>query len=85
MPHHSKPIPGHKAVCVFCKRYESNALRTDWETVVPKDKLDYIMGNPPFVGYSLQSEDQKKDILSMQKNMVSLSEKVLTSPQRLMK
>ena len=44
---------------------EGNALRTDWETVVPKDKLDYIMGNPPFVGYSLQSEEQKKDILSI--------------------
>ena len=44
---------------------EGNALRTDWETVVPKDKLDFIMGNPPFVGYSLQSEDQKKDILSI--------------------
>ena len=44
---------------------EGNALRTDWETVIPKDKLDYIMGNPPFVGYSLQSEDQKKDILSI--------------------
>ena len=26
---------------------------------------DYIMGNPPFVGYSLQSETQKKDILSV--------------------
>ena len=44
---------------------EGNALRTDWETVVPKDKLDYIMGNPPFVGYSLQNEEQKKDILSI--------------------
>ena len=44
---------------------EGNALRIDWESVVPKDKLDYIMGNPPFVGYSLQNEDQKKDILSI--------------------
>ena len=44
---------------------EGNALRTDWETVVPKDELDYIMGNPPFVGYSLQSEEQKKDMLSI--------------------
>ena len=44
---------------------EGNALRIDWETVVPKEKLNYIMGNPPFVGYSLQSEDQKKDILSI--------------------
>ena len=44
---------------------EGNALRIDWETVVPKDKLNYIMGNPPFVGYSLQSPEQKKDILSI--------------------
>ena len=44
---------------------EGNALRTDWETVVPKDKLNYIMGNPPFVGYSLQTADQKQDILSI--------------------
>lgn len=29
---------------------EGNALRIDWESVVPKDKLNYIMGNPPFVG-----------------------------------
>lgn len=44
---------------------EGNALRVDWESVVPKDKLNYIMGNPPFVGYSLQSADQKQDILSI--------------------
>ena len=44
---------------------EGNALRTDWETVVPKDKLNYIMGNPPFVGYSLQTAEQKQDILSI--------------------
>ncbi|MCH5170779.1 MAG: class I SAM-dependent DNA methyltransferase [Oscillospiraceae bacterium] len=44
---------------------EGNALRIDWETVVPKNKLNYIMGNPPFVGYSLQSAEQKQDILSI--------------------
>ena len=44
---------------------EANALRMDWETVVPKDQLNYIMGNPPFVGYSLQSKEQKSDILSI--------------------
>ena len=44
---------------------EGNALRIDWETVVPKNKLNYIMGNPPFVGYSLQSSSQKQDILSI--------------------
>ncbi len=44
---------------------EGNALTTDWKTVVPKDKLNYIMGNPPFVGYSLQTAEQKQDILSI--------------------
>ncbi len=44
---------------------EANALRIDWEDVVPKDKLSYIMGNPPFVGYSLQSKEQKANILSI--------------------
>lgn len=44
---------------------EGNALRLNWEDVVPKGKLNYIMGNPPFVGYSLQSKEQKEDILSI--------------------
>ena len=44
---------------------EGNALRLDWESVVPKEKLSYIMGNPPFVGYSLQSKEQKRDILNV--------------------
>lgn len=38
---------------------EGNALRLDWP------RTDYIMGNPPFVGYSLQSKEQKEDILSI--------------------
>ena len=44
---------------------EGNALRMPWETVVPKVKLSYIMGNPPFIGYSMQSKEQKDDILSI--------------------
>lgn len=44
---------------------EGNALRIDWEDIIPKEKLNYIMGNPPFVGYSLQSKEQKNDILSI--------------------
>ena len=47
---------------------EGNALRLDWESVVPKHQLSYIMGNPPFVGYSLQSKEQKEDILSIYVN-----------------
>lgn len=41
---------------------EGNALRIDWETVCPKEKLSYIMGNPPFVGYKFQTKDQKDEI-----------------------
>ena len=49
----------------YANIHEANALRIDWNDVVPKEKLDYIMGNPPFVGYSLQSKEQKDDILSV--------------------
>lgn len=41
---------------------EGNALRLDWETVVPKTTLNYIMGNPPFVGARLMSAEQKSDV-----------------------
>ena len=45
--------------------HEGNALRIDWNEVIPASELNYIMGNPPFVGYSLQSESQKQDILDL--------------------
>ncbi len=41
---------------------EANALRLNWEDVVPKGKLNYIMGNPPFVGARLMNADQKADV-----------------------
>ncbi len=41
---------------------EGNALRIDWNDVVDKSKLNYIMGNPPFVGHNLRSDTQKEDI-----------------------
>lgn len=44
---------------------EGNALRIEWNDVVEKSRLTYIIGNPPFVGYSLQSKEQKDDILSV--------------------
>ena len=45
--------------------HEGNALRIDWETVVPKDHLNYIIGNPPFVGARLMSESQKQDVIDI--------------------
>lgn len=44
---------------------EGNALSLNWEEIIPKDKLSYIIGNPPFLGYSLQSPKQKADLLSV--------------------
>lgn len=41
---------------------ESNALRIDWESVVPKNKLNYIMGNPPFHGFTFMTANQKEDM-----------------------
>jgi len=41
---------------------EANALRIDWNEVVPKEKLNYIMGNPPFVGGMVMTKEQKSDI-----------------------
>jgi len=44
---------------------ESNALEINWEDIIPKYHLSYIMGNPPFIGYSLQNKKQKEDILAI--------------------
>lgn len=44
---------------------EGNALELDWESVVPKDRLNYIIGNPPFVGHSLQNSSQKSEIKAL--------------------
>jgi len=41
--------------------YHGNALSIDWETIIPKTKLDYILGNPPFLGASVMSKEQKKE------------------------
>ncbi len=54
-------IPLKASATIVC----ANALRIDWETVVPKEKLSYIMGNPPFIGYSNQTPEQKADLLEI--------------------
>ena len=41
---------------------EGNALRIDWNDVVPASELNYIMGNPPFVGHQLRTDSQVKDM-----------------------
>jgi len=41
---------------------EGNALRIDWSTVVPVDRLSYIVGNPPFVGQAMRTKEQTEDL-----------------------
>ena len=44
---------------------EANALRLDWGTLCPSGGPDYIMGNPPFIGARLMSQEQKDDLLGV--------------------
>lgn len=41
---------------------EGNALQLDWESVIPKAELNYIMGNPPFLGGMMMSKEQKTEM-----------------------
>ncbi len=47
---------------------QGNALQTNWETIIPKTGLSFILGNPPFYGYSFQSKEQKLDMLKVFKD-----------------
>lgn len=47
------------------KIVHGNALRVDWADVTPKEQLNYILGNPPFVGKQHQNEEQKADMESL--------------------
>ena len=44
---------------------EKNALRIDWNDVVPKERLNYIMGNPPFVGQAMRTKSQSDDMIKV--------------------
>ena len=44
---------------------EGNALRIDWNEVCPAEELDYIIGNPPFVGARMKSKEQADDLLDI--------------------
>ena len=45
--------------------HEGNALRVDWAEVIAPDKLNYIMGNPPFIGARMKSSEQADDVLNV--------------------
>ncbi|MBK1666333.1 SAM-dependent methyltransferase [Rhodospirillum rubrum] len=39
-----------------------NALRVDWSTVIPREEISFILGNPPFRGKQYQNGEQKADM-----------------------
>lgn len=46
-----------------------NALRLDWQQVCPKEKLSYILGNPPFVGAKMMTTEQREDLIACAPNL----------------
>ncbi len=48
--------------------HEGNALRVNWDEVLPAEKCTYICGNPPFYGARNQNEKQKQDVLNVWKD-----------------
>jgi len=58
-------IPLVKKANIVC----ANALRIDWNDVIPAEQCSFVMGNPPFVGYSYQTKDQKADLATVFKGM----------------
>jgi len=40
-----------------------NSLELDWESIIPKNELSFILGNPPFLGKKEQSDTQKAELL----------------------
>ena len=45
----------------YANIFEGNALRMDWKNILPND-INFIFGNPPFVGKSFQTKEQKSDM-----------------------
>lgn len=49
----------------YANIHEGNSLQIDWENVCPKEELDYIIGNPPFHGFTFMSACQKGDMANL--------------------
>ena len=54
-PFNFLPLKSNSNIC------EGNALRMDWNEVLPAEECTYIVGNPPFIGYSNHSKEQGED------------------------
>lgn len=59
----SEPIVRYKEIDLYSDEVKINPITKVDETY--HVDFDYIMGNPPFVGYSLQSKEQKQDMIDL--------------------
>ena len=53
---------------------EDNALRLDWSNIIGDKKLNYIIGNPPFVGARLMTKEQKQDLIDVSNNQKGIGD-----------
>lgn len=51
------------------KIVHGDALEVDWETVIPKEQLSYIIGNPPFIGSKIMTQFQRNQIVKEFENI----------------
>ncbi|MFT4062604.1 MAG: N-6 DNA methylase [Edaphocola sp.] len=51
------------------KIVHGDALETDWESVVAKNELSYIIGNPPFIGSKIMTQAQRNQIVKQFENV----------------
>jgi hypothetical protein len=62
-------IPLNTSPTIIC----GNALQIDWETIITKTELNYILGNPPFLGKKEQSASQKAEVVKIFNNLSNVS------------
>src|SRR5579859_6902750 len=51
-----------------------NALRLDWNKILPPEKCSYVLGNPPFVGKHYRTDEQRNDLLTVHDGLKSASD-----------
>jgi hypothetical protein len=47
------------------KIIHGDALEADWEALIPKNQLSYILGNPPFIGSRIMNKIQKESLIKV--------------------
>jgi hypothetical protein len=62
--HYYRRLPLTHAATIRC----ANALALDWNEVISAEEVNYILGNPPFVGKQYQSDEQKVDMRRIFRN-----------------